>query len=501
MNNLHVTFQNYLLLILLLCATNSYAKIKSTIRFNNLTTEDGLSQNTFMDMVQDGDGFVWIACENGLNKYDGFNFTSYSPVITNSGFVLNTRPRFLKLMNDGNLWITYQDGNPYVCYHRSFGFETWGTYFLDIELPDSLYLNNLLLCSDGKYWALINNQISKQTQVGYFENGMFNIIRTFPIGQTDGYSFWEDSNNRLWFIPNANSKVANINLKDHSYSDYLLDYKSRIKPVENGFYYNTDSVIYFFNYLLNCSELVTIEQEAKIRSIYFAGETLFYETENNVIRCLTNHRWTELQIDRTAYVNDRIIHSIDIDRDGLIWIAVPGIGALVYSELSNQFISIKPDSSNSESIASNSTNNVFCDKNGTVFLGSMYDGLSVYVPSKNDFFQPIQINSHFQKNSINTLTKDRNGKVWCSTAKGEIVEVDPLNDQYKSLLIDCNNLSIGTILWDNDSILWFGAREKGLFCYQRETHILQNISDLYDFNYLSYNQKFIRKITKEPFNN
>jgi ligand-binding sensor domain-containing protein len=501
MNNVHATIRIYLVLILLLGGINSNAQIKANIRFKNLTTEDGLSQNTCMDMVQDGDGFVWIACENGLNKYDGFSFTSYSPIITNNGFVLNTRPRFLKLMNDGILWITYQDGNPAVCYHKSFGFETWGTHFLGVEYPDSLYLNSLLLCSDGRYWASISNQTLKQTQVGYFENGRFNIIVSSPIGKADWFSLWEDNNSGLWFIPNSNSKVAKINLKDLSCSEVTIEYKGKIRPVENGFYYHTDSVIYFFIYVLNCSELVTIEQKAKIRSIYFTGETLFYETENNVIRCLTKGRWTELQIDRIDFVNDRIINSMDVNHDGLIWIAVPGLGALIYSEQSNQFISIEPDSLNPESIANYSTNNVLCDSDGNVFLGSMYNGLSVYVPSKNNFSYPLHLNSIFNKNSISTLTIDRNGKIWCSSANGKIVEIDPLNDQYKSLLIDCGNLHIGPMLWDNDSVLWFGAREEGLFCYHLRTHKLQNINELFDFNYLTYNQKFIRKITKDQFNN
>ena len=490
-----------LITIVLFSGYQSIAEIHPNICFKNLTDEDGLSQNTVMDMVQDKDGFVWISCENGLNKFDGFKFIAYSPVTTNNGFVLNTRLRHFKLMEDGILWIEFQDGNPYVCYHKSFGFETWGTHFLGIEIPDSLYLRNLLLCSDGKYWALIDNHILKQTQVGYFENGMFLEVVTFPIGQTDSFLFWEDNHKRLWFVPKQYSSVASIDLKDHFFTEYPNKFKGKIVPAEEGFYFHTDSLIFLFNYQLDSASVVATERDAKIKSVFYKGETLIYETDQSVIRCLLNQRRANFTINRVDFVNDRIIHSIDVDWKGRIWMAVPGLGALVYSEKSNQFISLQPDSLNPASIANYSTNNILCDSNGTVFLGSMYDGLSVYIPSKNDFHQPNRLNNFLTPHEISSLTVDHMGRYWLSTRSGGIFEIDIITDHCKSPLIDHPDLHIGPMFWDNDSVLWFGAWEKGLFCFNRRTHQLQNISELLPFKYRSSNQKYIRKIIKDQFNN
>ena len=38
---------------------------------------DGLSQSYAYSITQDADGFIWIATEDGLNKYDGENFSQY----------------------------------------------------------------------------------------------------------------------------------------------------------------------------------------------------------------------------------------------------------------------------------------------------------------------------------------------------------------------------------------------------------------------------------------
>jgi signal transduction histidine kinase len=42
--------------------------------FDQLTSENGLSDNSVLDMAQDASGFVWIATLNGLNRYDGAQF-------------------------------------------------------------------------------------------------------------------------------------------------------------------------------------------------------------------------------------------------------------------------------------------------------------------------------------------------------------------------------------------------------------------------------------------
>lgn len=46
-------------------------------RIENLTTADGLSNNTINDMVFDTRGFLWVATTNGLNRYDGTEFEYY----------------------------------------------------------------------------------------------------------------------------------------------------------------------------------------------------------------------------------------------------------------------------------------------------------------------------------------------------------------------------------------------------------------------------------------
>src|SRR3989304_1778799 len=49
------------------------------IRFEQFNLEEGLSHSTVNAILQDRMGFLWIGTQDGLNRYDGYNFKVYKP--------------------------------------------------------------------------------------------------------------------------------------------------------------------------------------------------------------------------------------------------------------------------------------------------------------------------------------------------------------------------------------------------------------------------------------
>ncbi len=66
--------RNLVLPLLLLLSATIYAQ---SYPIKQLGIEQGLSNNSVMSITQDRDGFMWVATEEGLNKFDGTRFINY----------------------------------------------------------------------------------------------------------------------------------------------------------------------------------------------------------------------------------------------------------------------------------------------------------------------------------------------------------------------------------------------------------------------------------------
>lgn len=76
----------------------------------HLSPAEGLSQNFVFDVVQDHEGFIWIATQDGLNKYDGQSFTHYRNDFYDPNSIADNFIRNLHITEDGTLWIGTSNG-------------------------------------------------------------------------------------------------------------------------------------------------------------------------------------------------------------------------------------------------------------------------------------------------------------------------------------------------------------------------------------------------------
>ena len=71
----------------------------------HLTSKDGLPSNEVYNIHQDKKGFIWIATDDGLCKYDGFHFTSY-----HNAYMSSKGGSFIKEDKQGRIWYCNFDG-------------------------------------------------------------------------------------------------------------------------------------------------------------------------------------------------------------------------------------------------------------------------------------------------------------------------------------------------------------------------------------------------------
>ncbi len=112
-----------------------YAQVSKPY-FDHITVEDGLSYEWITNMYQDDQGFLWIATEEGLNRYDGYQFKVYKHNRLDSTTI--SRNHLDVILQDNQnpdiLWIGTQNGlNKFD--RRT---ETFVRYLHNPDNPDSI---------------------------------------------------------------------------------------------------------------------------------------------------------------------------------------------------------------------------------------------------------------------------------------------------------------------------------------------------------------------------
>ena len=77
---------------------------QKTIKFNSYGIENGLSQSHVTSIVQDDNGFVWIATQDGLNRFNGYEFEVFKQHLKDTNSIPNNYIHCLLNYKD-KLWF------------------------------------------------------------------------------------------------------------------------------------------------------------------------------------------------------------------------------------------------------------------------------------------------------------------------------------------------------------------------------------------------------------
>src|SRR5688500_11239173 len=89
--------------------------------FDRLSIEQGLSQATVTSMLKDRKGFMWFATEDGLNRYDGYNFKLFRYNYNDTTTISSNTVKCIYEDRDGVIWAGTADGlNKFSKEHQSF---------------------------------------------------------------------------------------------------------------------------------------------------------------------------------------------------------------------------------------------------------------------------------------------------------------------------------------------------------------------------------------------
>ena len=129
-------------------------------RFEHFQTDQGLSQSTVRSILRDHRGFMWFGTDDGLNKYDGYRFTTFKRVSGNPSSLSDNYIRTIFEDRDRVIWVGTNFGlNRFERQANQFQ-----RYLSDPEKTNSLSDSSVHAVAEdetGALWVGTNNGLSK----------------------------------------------------------------------------------------------------------------------------------------------------------------------------------------------------------------------------------------------------------------------------------------------------------------------------------------------------
>ena len=123
--------------------------------FTHYSSEDGLSQNTVMSILQDRKGNIWLATWDGINKFNGYSFKTYKARLDNRIVLSHNRIDHMLEDKYGFLWLQTYDNHAYRFDPRT---ETFERAPGDDEEGGTANITNIKVLPGGSVWLLTETE-------------------------------------------------------------------------------------------------------------------------------------------------------------------------------------------------------------------------------------------------------------------------------------------------------------------------------------------------------
>ena len=439
------------LLVLSPAHANSLPKIRlSQYVSQDWNAHDGLSQNTVLNIAQTGDGFIWIGTQEGLARFDGFEFTVYDQ--SNTPEFTSNEISCLATESTGGLWIGLKNGG--LVFWKQGVFSRPVTHkrlqFATVTsiLPDET--GTLFVGTDALGLFSVQDSFTERLAGPFGEMGIHGLAKWRENGLLVG-------TRGEGLLVYKEGIFREIPLNGNPLAKFISD----IKDVPGkGFLVGTEGAGLFLVHEFNV-ERVHFDPEPARNFIHgiSVGKNgqIWWGTEQGLTR----------MVDRDIehfFVRDRarpnLVFDLIHDRDDNLWVAIPGAGLRRYSQ--GAFTTFSLD----EGLCNDMVWSIAKGANGSVVAGTDGGGYCHIVDSK---YIQNAVPERFRGGLIESLTTDGQGRLWIGkydglyrVTDGTVEKIGDGKEPFKE--------NIRSVFSDSNGGIWFGSDEK-LFLFKGDQAI------------------------------
>ncbi len=503
--------------------------------FEALTQRDGLSQSTVNATYQDSTGFIWLATENGLNRFDGYQIRSY---LRNRSDPHALESDFLWAIAEdeqGDLWLA-SDGAGVIRWHRaSDRFETVLPAALLDEEPARRLARDVLRTDDGRVFVATRGagvlELDAQGRLlrEHRERAGLGSDVATSLAMSGADALWVGTDAGLDRLHLDDGALERLDLPQSAeVSSVMEDSRGRlwVGTFEQGLWLRREEQFLALRHddadvtSLSSDEVRAILEDGAGR-IWVAtagGLNLYQETAGGFRRYLH-------EPDRKFSLNDNRLMSLAEDRSGILWVGTRAggvsrwnprswsLGAHAPSEMRGGWVFAFADAVKGGTWAAvvgaglmrvdadgqvidrftaaqgypelgpEPVSSLLLDSSEALWIGTMGGGLLRYQPGEAELdrlrHDPADT-ATLGADGIMCLFEDRDGVIWAGTFGGGLARIDPRNltvTRFAAGQGDPRQLSgdrATAIAQGVDGRLWIGTDGGGLNVLDPESGVFQH---------------------------
>jgi ligand-binding sensor domain-containing protein len=445
-----------------------------------LAVEQGLASNLVYAIVQDNNGFIWIATDRGLNRFDGRNLTLFAP---NSGrySVSHHRTQCLVLADGGNVWTGTSDGlNIYNVQTDSV------IKVRDNTTPLKLKYNDITVLAQSadksKIWMGTYGN-----GVHFYENSKseFSVLSLPKIPNVPAplnvVSLLEDDAQRLW-IGTQDNGLYRFSLKEKSLVHYPMpesgnNIRAIFEDSHRRIWIGTSNGCYIYNETGNRLDLLLFPTfladssigaiaEDKSGGIWIGSESALLTFSARSFSLTEKFEYALYQHGKSSSrLSCPSINAIFVDAENNIWVGTAWGGVNILKGVPSKFKLFKHDASVANSLPFSPINSVCALDDGHLIIGTLgaddvslckmalADGSTVELPVGNE------LNGYIYQ----AMQLDVDGRLWVGTYNKGLLVMDKDFSRYKKFVFnsqDANSLpnnDVRAIYEGNNQVVWVGT--------------------------------------------
>jgi len=412
--------------------------------FYHLTSANGLSSDRTQAVIQDHEGFYWIATQDGLNRFDGSSCKIYRNNRNDSTSISHNNCIFLLEDDLGDIWVGTQVGlNRYK--KREDKFERFYLSNPGIPFQETNSIRGLAKDENGNIWI---------ASAGLWQ---------FNIYSKKWSKFINDPNDATSIPPG---------------SIFFLQYDH----VNKGLWMSGRSGILFFDiakrrfYSSNFNPQNLLILKTEINGDFFTigdNGTIWFQNSSKYELCNYNLKDNAI----------RAIHIKPIGNSGFfsagkkIWMTRWAKGPLIYDPQTNTIDSDFLSYYHPQSASSVIVSNIYIDNAGIYWI-STDKGVNIFNPhAQNVKYYLLSQDISRVLFSITCIAEESTNILWVGTSQG-LYKYQIAEKKYKRISeVHVNDDFVRCLFIQDDSVLWIGGHHELLrFDVKRNKVLEKNIS-------------------------